>query len=405
MATIDICLNTICQQRRQFMLFNKPLPRLQPVSPYLLYPNLTRRDFDMRRKAEVLKYSKNSSGGGGQATKTRNYVNAIRGNTGINLPNHPDVNLIQITLEPVTNNEIFTPIVVRYPDGYTSRIDPLTGLTIYEIVPNGRLCIPNTNQIVQTLTTSCGIPGPVESLYLDPSVPLYNYATNVDAFSQIIPGSTAPWSYSSEPSIVFNNNITTNLVNLVIQNQVNVSSNYFRFNAPFGIFVDGFVNPTLDANTPIDLKITATIKSVAVLVYFNDSVVPLQIPPSVSINTLFNSFSYDISFNKQSPANTQPPDSDNYHLFLYMGNISVSNLYLRTSPSYVYNIKLRVNVVLTGTESNSGDLPAIYRSYFTSTNYGVICNIDPTYLINQNNCMINAVPATLFENDGFYFSG
>lgn len=397
MSTIDICLNTICQQRKQFMLFNVPPPRLQPVSPYSLYPNLTKRDFDMRRKAEVLTYSKNSSGGAGKSTKVKNYVNAVNGNNGIYIQRHPDIHLVQVTLDPVTNNEIFTPIVVRYPDSYTSHIDPMTNITIYEIVPNGRLCVPDTNQIIYTPTSSSDVPGPVELLYLDPSVPLYNYATNTDSYSQNISQKQKQWSYSSDKSIVFKNNITNTLVNLVIENQVNVSSNYFQFTTPFGIFVDGFVNPTLDTNTPIDLNVTATINSATVLVYFNDSVVPLLVKPTVSINTAFSSFSYDISYNKMSYANTTPPTSDNYSLFLYMGNISVSNLYLLTSPSYVYNIKLRVNVVLS--------LPALYVSYFTKTNYGIVCNTDPTYLITQNNCNINAFPATVIENDGFSFSG
>ena len=56
-----------------------------------------------------------------------------------------------------------------------------------------------------------------------------------------------------------------------------------------------------------------------------------------------------------------------------------------------------MNVVLSA--------PALYTSYFTTTNYGIICNIDPGYLIKQNNCVINAVPATVLENDGFYFTG
>jgi hypothetical protein len=379
------------------MLFNVPPPRLQPISPYLLYPNLTKRDFDMRRKAEVLKYSKNSSGGNGKSTKVMSYVNAVNGKNGIYLQKYPDINLIQVTLEPQTNNEIFTPIVVRYPDGYTSYIDPLTNLTVYQIVPNGRLCVPNTNQIVYTPTSSSNVPGPVESLYLDPSVPLYNYATNTDSYSQIIHQNPIQWTYSSDNSIVFTNDITNNLVNLVIENKVNVSSNYFQFTTPFGIFVDGFVNPTLDTNTPINLNVTATINSATVLVYFNDSVVPLLVPPTVSINTAFSSFSYDVSYNKMSLANTQPLASDNYHLFLYMGNISVSNLYLLTSPSYVYNIKLRVDVILS--------IPALYTSYFTKTKHGIICNIDPAYLIMQNNCFINAVPATIIENNGFSFSG
>jgi Tfp pilus assembly protein PilZ len=195
------------------------------------------------------------------------------------------------------------------------------------------------------------------------------------------------------------NNIATNLLNLIIKDKITVYSNYFQFTTPFAIFVDGFVNPTIAENTRIDLNVTATVNSASVIVYYNNSVVNLPVTPTVTINTGTNStLNYDISYNKLSLANNgTPPDSDNYHMLLYMGNITVSNLYLFTAPSYVYNIKLRVEVILTK--------PAIYSSYFTTTNYGVICNIDPTRLITQKNCIINAEPAIMIENNGFTFSG
>jgi len=398
MATFDICMNQICQQRKQYMLFHSPPIRFQPVSPYELYPNVTRRQFDMRRKAEILQYTKNGSGSSAKTTRAQKYSNMIQGKNS-KLRNYPDVNLTQVHINPETGDESFSTIVVRYPDSYTTYINPMNGVTVYVIIPNGRLCDVDTSRIVYTPTSSSGVPGPVENLYLDPAVPLYNYATNNNSFSQLISENNNPWEYNTTAPIIMYNNIATNLLNLIIKDKITVYSNYFQFTTPFAIFVDGFVNPTIAENTRIDLNVTATVNSASVIVYYNNSVVNLPVTPTVTINTGTNStLNYDISYNKLSLANNgTPPDSDNYHMLLYMGNITVSNLYLFTAPSYVYNIKLRVEVILTK--------PAIYSSYFTTTNYGVICNIDPTRLITQKNCIINAEPAIMIENNGFTFSG
>jgi hypothetical protein len=57
MATIDLCFNTICSQRKERLNFTTPPVRFELTSPYLRYPQYKQNDFDMRRKAEILKYS------------------------------------------------------------------------------------------------------------------------------------------------------------------------------------------------------------------------------------------------------------------------------------------------------------------------------------------------------------
>jgi hypothetical protein len=50
----DSQLTTACQQRKMQMLFNIPPIRYEKVSPYTQYPQFSQRDFDMRRKVEIL---------------------------------------------------------------------------------------------------------------------------------------------------------------------------------------------------------------------------------------------------------------------------------------------------------------------------------------------------------------
>ena len=49
----------ICRQRKLFMQFNVPLSRLTKQSPY--DGTITQQQLDMRRKAEILKYSVSNS--------------------------------------------------------------------------------------------------------------------------------------------------------------------------------------------------------------------------------------------------------------------------------------------------------------------------------------------------------
>ena len=68
-SKINFALQSVCQQRSKQLLFNTPQPRYNPISPYNgIY---TKFQLDMRRKAEVLKYSNNAS-----STKTNNLTKA-----------------------------------------------------------------------------------------------------------------------------------------------------------------------------------------------------------------------------------------------------------------------------------------------------------------------------------------
>ena len=73
MTTIKTDLEKICDQRKQQMVFNIPPIRFTPISPYEKYPQFTKTQFDMRRKAEVLSYTASKSN-----TKTNNFTKAKR---------------------------------------------------------------------------------------------------------------------------------------------------------------------------------------------------------------------------------------------------------------------------------------------------------------------------------------
>ena len=71
----------ICRQRKMFMQFNVPLSRLTKQSPY--DGTITQQQLDMRRKAEILKYDKNSSSSN-RLTQKQQFANITNPNYNAN---------------------------------------------------------------------------------------------------------------------------------------------------------------------------------------------------------------------------------------------------------------------------------------------------------------------------------
>ena len=69
MTTTDLSLAQLCLQRKKQLLFNFPINRYTPISPYIENTNITSFKLDMRRKAEILQYSANKTN-----TKTNKYT-------------------------------------------------------------------------------------------------------------------------------------------------------------------------------------------------------------------------------------------------------------------------------------------------------------------------------------------
>ena len=109
-----------CQQRQLRSRFNNPNPRFSLSSPYT-GTNFTQRDLDMRRKAEILQYKKNNSQSNSQLTKKELYAKAVK----------------------------------------TTR----------------RLVDPSCK--AKTSSSAAGVPGPIIDLYLDDSIPLYNFKSHL----------------------------------------------------------------------------------------------------------------------------------------------------------------------------------------------------------------------------------
>ena len=132
MTTLNfINISEMCIQRSRRQHLVPPPPRLEVVSPY---PQYTALQLNMRRKTEILKHDTNNS-------KTKRLTKAER-----------FAQLIQ---------------------GSTQR-RTYTNQQLVDIAEGRRQTCP-ANDLLPTLTSSCDVPGPIEVLQYDPTIPLYNY--------------------------------------------------------------------------------------------------------------------------------------------------------------------------------------------------------------------------------------
>lgn len=122
---------TNCYTRQLKMIFPNPPTRITIQSPYT-EDRYTQSQLDMRRKAEILKYA---------GSQKSNYIGQL------------------------TRKQKFSQIVRG-------------------VRPNQRAEQINTDcETVPTLSTRSGVPGKPMMLFLDRSVPLYNYANNTRSYS------------------------------------------------------------------------------------------------------------------------------------------------------------------------------------------------------------------------------
>jgi len=326
----QIVCNLLAQRSRFFSLLTPP-PRYTPISPY---PKNTRFQLDMRRKAEILQYKKNTTQAN-QFTKSQKWS----------------------WLNTATNTQ-------------------------------SAICAKNI--LVPTPSSACGVPGPPTVLYYDPTVPLYNYVKNENAYANFTENVTILWSPQiSSGSMFADNGIETTLFSLAIRDVENPQYT-FSFDVPVGLYVSGrsvVPSSTFTENLKIN---TATLN-----VYYYTTLTGNTPVYSATQNIVTNSSSvYDASMSLITNLSALPFTGNQY-----LGTLSFTNIKLKTTYGYVYDFKLIFNVNV--------DPPVNTSNEITDFNYGVYMNF-PVYDTSANNCTIVPQNPPIFNPNTyrpFTFSG
>lgn len=275
-------LCTLILQRHEYLEYHVPPVRknLQP-SPY---PKFTEYQVNMRRKAEILSY-KGQGDTNGLLTKSQKWAN-----------------------------------LAKNPKQLGAK--------------NTQSC--PTQSLLFSLSSSCGVPGPIITLYKDPTVPLYNYGYHPSNFNLENDVPLPEWKVFPKYDNEFQNNTLNYIANLVIQNPEN-NRYTFQFMTSISVNIAGTINTSGTAVDSIQLSII----NPKFAVYFTDMLVP-----NIMSIVFLNVQPITVSFTSSSKGN--------FSATIYSGMVNVSNFALSTQPQFVYDLKMSfgVNYVLYDVNKN-----------------------------------------------------
>ena len=230
-ASVNAC-NTLAQ-RTAFLQMSMPSLRFNGVTNPYLNTGYTPSQLDMRRKAEILQYNKNSSQTN-KPTKSQKFATAIGRsvNTGATFIGTISgttlvVSFVRsgvITVGQSISGVGVTPgtIIVSKSQTigtYTVNISHSIGVdTIMYATATANTTTCANDLYVPTLSSSSDIPGPVITLQYDPTVPLYNYAQNTASLGLINTEDTSEFINTTKDDIVSYDSIETVLLDLAITN-------------------------------------------------------------------------------------------------------------------------------------------------------------------------------------------
>lgn len=345
MANNNLQFNFCYQRSRQQSFAIAPYRTELQQTPYTIDPNTNKlmysqKQLDMRRKAEILKYKPNM-----QTTQTNN--------------------LTKKQTYSLMSNGSFS------RTKYTG-----TGNTIINTIS----C--TNDKLIPTPTSSCDVPGPIQYLIYDETVPLYNYTMKDQVFNLVDAVNIPSFSISnlSNQAFYYSSPVSTNIT---------ISSIYFRgiindtkninINIPLGITLQGnIITGDINANTLPSTANIIFINNVSFDVNIFYGNVLIDTSPTITMNSkplsIINTF--DLSFSIPQVSSGKQFNSTNY-----IGNMNIQNLSVFVGSGSIYDIEITVKSY----ELSVYNLVNLNSIYFI----GNYTNTD-----TSNNCIISANPIT-----------
>jgi len=289
------------------------------------YSTFTKMQLDMRRKVEVLKYKKNSTQARNLTAKEKQ-AQILRGN--------------------------------------------YRGNVLY--------CADDKN--IPVKTSSSDVPGPIITLQEDPTVPLYNYITNQFSPAVSFTESDEKWSLSILPNVTVPDSTDTIIATLLVKDAIDNTTYYYTYSTPYVLTIEG-------KNIPIDASgetISITINNPKIKVLYQSA----ELENSES-NTNSN---FVTSIENTSVEVKLEPDSSNTNTFsysaqIYLGTITLSNIYVDTYPGISYNFALEYVIIKDITNDFITDSTDA-NTTTTNTTVNIITNLDNYSVLASSECTI-----------------
>lgn len=210
-------ITNLCLQKRRMQMYRKAPVRFELISPYS-NPAFTKQDYDMRRKAEILKYS-NSSSKTNSLTKKQKFALIMNSNP-------TQTKKAQLFSNNQCSNE-------------------------------GLILVP---------TSSSDVPGPVINLYEDNQVTLYNYNNNDRVYAIAEEVDTMQWETFVESNVECPHITEKPIFTLVIRKNITEKSYTYSITFPLTMAISGQV-----LSTATNIPLRAYVYNVKLFIYYNSS--------------------------------------------------------------------------------------------------------------------------------------
>jgi hypothetical protein len=303
--------------KRSRIPYRSPV-RFELTNPYAS-SNYTQKQLDMRRKVEILQYKSNN-----QNTKQNG----------------------------ITKKQVFSKIANN-----PSVASSINSKWINNVCDLNTIAVP---------TSSSNVPGPVEYLYLDPNVPLYNYNIRRN-YNLYLQQDNVEWNAIINTNIKNNN---TSVISLYIRDGITSVYTTYAINIPIFISLSGNNNINSDYNLdfaryPVNIQIT----DVVLTVKYNSTI----------IQTITKTnFQNNISFT----TDTDQFKNNDFSATFFIGNFT-TNVTLYTQPNLIYDFYISVvtELVITNVDFTISD-------YFSNIHTSEIIN--PSNTENESkNCSVS----------------
>jgi hypothetical protein len=329
----DLNCDIITQLRRTRNATKVPA-RIELTSPY---PQYTQKQLDMRRKAEILQYKANN-----QNTKQNSLTKP------------------QLFAQLVNNPRVSSANSIQTRQVCDKQLDPLP-------------------------TTFSDIPGPVQNIYRDESIPLYNFKTtrNYNLFQTT---STTKWDIFYYTDVEASSTNDKTIMSIYIRDSIPTTTTTFAITIPIMINVSGSNNN--NTNYDIDFSrntVQVIVSKIVLQIHYNSTVVK-----TITINNPTNSQS-DNKITNMYLNSTNSGDTP-FSASIFIGNLYVSNIQLYTPPNIIYDVNITTDITLITGSEDYGE-----TAYFNNITYSAMIN--PT---TTTNTIYNCVAYSDTTTTAFY---
>lgn len=377
----NICNNptflNMLDQKKRNALRNIPFPRYNNIDPSLnpylqinkstLVP-FTKFDLDMRRKAEILTYSGNSSDRfTNKLTKKELWSQLVKG-----------------TYQQRTYSQAFIKA---------------------NTLPNGTVQLCPEGTLIYTPTTASDVPGPVINLYNDPNVPIYNLVNDINnnAYSQINTNAVSrpAFDFTKDTDITgkrysATNTTYTTFSSLYLYNPLNPITT-FSIITPVSLQISNkmtvYPSSINSPDYPIYMDASAiflSINKIYLNVLYSTSTVTLSAVPTISLVTIDSNASNSYTINYPMDIFMNIPTNNTLNSFFsataYLGVLHIDGLKLSSLAGYIYDIQLVIDYNIVKSSK--------YNTYFPGNLETVNTTLNASNSINYGigtNCSFNNI--------------